>query len=553
LFLLLMLLIQASVQAPPRDARPPAAAASGGLRGVVVDAPSGAPVSGARVSVSVRPSTLMEAVSEERFSTETETATDGTFELTGLPAGELVVMARPGEFRATHLPKVVGQDGPGPFMGTASLTLDAGEVRTNLRIALERGLAIEGSVTNEFGEPMVNVSVTATAEPEFGGRAPGTTDDRGRFRLFGLRPGEYTICASPYGGWSMRRPAAETVGPLTRYDKTCLPQRVILSEGQTPMVQIHIQPLRAFSLSGSVVSSTGRDLSSAHVSILRIGPDGNGGSVPSDTTRDGRFVAGALVPGEYIVRATVNDLSDGVREVVESASISVRIDEADVTGLTMTTLPAATITGRVVLDPRATSPRPLRITVRLLPPMNRMHSAMSESPSATVARDGSFTVGGIFGPQVVAAPDLSRGWFVASVRHGDEDITAQVREFRAGDERPVTIVLSNRGARLRARATGDDGRPRPDALVVLVSADPKRWNMMPFVDMTTQDKEGFIQFESVAPGDYFVAALPIHQLSQLARSAETLEPIARAGRRITLVEGEPLTLDVPVLTVGGRQ
>ncbi len=548
-----VLVIQiAAGQAPPRDARPVPATGSGVIRGSVVDAPSGAPIAGARVTIRAQPGTLVGFISEQGFSAETDTATDGRFEFTSLPAGAFIVIARPGEFRATHLPKVFGHDAPGPLLGGASVTLEPNEVSPDLRIALERSLAIEGVVTNEFGEPMTNVRVTARSEPEIPGAAEARTDDRGRFRLFGLPPADYTICSSPYGGWTMQRPAADVAGPVARYDKTCVPQLVTLTEAHTPIVQLQLQPVRAFSLSGTVVSSTGRDVSNAHISIVRLEPEGSGGTVPAET-RNGQFAAHALVPGEYIIRASLNDLSGGTRHVLESAWTSVRLDGADVTGLTIATLPAATITGRIALHPRATAPLPPRLTVHLAPPMDQMRHVISAPPSGAVAGDGSFTVHGIFGPQVIAMPELRSGWFVASVRHGDEDITGRVREFRPGDDRPVTVVLSNRGAKLRARAVGVDGKPRIDALVMVIPTDPTRWNVMPASDITAQDKEGFLNFESIAPGDYYVAAVPLSSLVRMTLAGGTLEPIARAGQKITFVEDQSLTLDVPVMSLGGRQ
>jgi len=182
----------------------------------------------------------------------------------------------------------------------------------------------------------------------------------------------------------------------------------------------------------------------------------------------------------------------------------------------------------------------------MIPPLDRMRYAREPPSSGPSGADGRFELSGIFGPQVIMIPGLSGGWFVDSVRHGDEDITGQPREFRAGDDRPVVIVLCDRSATLFARPVDADGKPRADAQVVLIPADPRRWQGMPMYQMPLRNKDGFIEWSGQKPGDYIAAALPMQDLMRVSFELGTLEPLAKIGRRITLVEGEPLRIDLPV-------
>ena len=67
-----------------------------------------------------------------------------------------------------------------------------------------RGGAITGTVTNALGEPVVAVRVRATMVRDARGEVPKfmtfglmeqSTDDRGIYRIYGLRPGTYIVSA----------------------------------------------------------------------------------------------------------------------------------------------------------------------------------------------------------------------------------------------------------------------------------------------------------------------------------------------------------------------
>ena len=80
---------------------------------------------------------------------------------------------------------------------------------------LVRAGVITGKVVDDTGEPMIGVNVTVLHKPseeelEDAGPRPkkvemttasiGQTDDRGEYRIFGLKPGEYYLKATETGG-----------------------------------------------------------------------------------------------------------------------------------------------------------------------------------------------------------------------------------------------------------------------------------------------------------------------------------------------------------------
>jgi hypothetical protein len=536
-----LVLLQAAPPAPPRDARGLPASGSGIVGGVVLDEATGAPIAGARVTIRRHTGTVMILPDPQIFSAEATTGDDGSFELTNLPSGEFILFANAGEMRSSHLSRIYGQDGPGPFNGP-SLELADHETKSGLRIPLTRALAIEGRVLNEFGEAMAEVSVNAIRTDGLGGSQSRDTDDRGRFRLFGLRAGKYEVCAKP-GQSGMMRPT-DGDGLRKQYDRSCVSD-LLVKPGDPPDVLLQMQRTGAFTLSGTVVSATGAAVSEVLVNLRHL--QGDWGRQATTDKRDGSFTARGLLPGDYLLSVSVGTRDESRRYTLrERAELTVRIDGADQTGLTLTTVPVASLSGRVVRDRRSRGPLPSSFTIQMVPPLGRQNQSFDRPPSASPGAGGAFELTGIFGSQLVSVFGLPNGWFVDSIRHGEDDITDQPREFRADDDRSVVIVLSDRSATLFARPVDAYGKLRTDAVVVLVPVDPARWKRMPLNRMAVRHKDGFFELAGQKPGEYSAAALTLTDLTRVSREFGTLEPLAKIGRRIMLEQGEPLRIDLAV-------
>ena len=83
------------------------------------------------------------------------------------------------------------------------IALTQGAWFADANITLLRPSSISGTVLDERGEPAIGVFVRALAEMRIAGAtrfATGpltTTDDRGMYRLDGLRPGRFVVCVRP--------------------------------------------------------------------------------------------------------------------------------------------------------------------------------------------------------------------------------------------------------------------------------------------------------------------------------------------------------------------
>ncbi len=165
-------------QAPRANA---ASARDASIVGTVIDDATDLPITSASIRVSGGRS------QGSSLSTALLTGSDGRFAVRGLVPGSHTITA--------------GRSGY--LAGSIDVDLAAGEVRTPLVLRLSRTAVIAGTITDEAGEPVVNVRVQllrrsgVTSVGSWTTAAINTeaTDDQGRFRIPGLRPGAYVVYA----------------------------------------------------------------------------------------------------------------------------------------------------------------------------------------------------------------------------------------------------------------------------------------------------------------------------------------------------------------------
>ena len=165
---------------------------SAAMSGVVTDAVTGRPVAGAVVTLSTADKTV---VTPPRALTDSR----GRFVFLSLPASEGYSL---GAERFGYAYTRYGWAAPGGSRAIADISriaLAEGQWRNDVRIPLWRWGAISGRVVDERGEPVVGVVVRAFTTGRIAGNTQlvagplATTDDRGAYRLSGLRPGRYVV------------------------------------------------------------------------------------------------------------------------------------------------------------------------------------------------------------------------------------------------------------------------------------------------------------------------------------------------------------------------
>ena len=234
-------------------------------------------------------------------------------------------------------------------------------------ISLERGAIVSGRVFYSDGSPAIQVGIefqnTAVPSPrsnapsiqlgdiarsEFVHREP-ETDDQGRFRVAGIRPGTYRIAAVQLQKLPMQAEEGmvrSIMGALRFYtNDTVHPMSAKtynLAAGQELTgLEIRI-PLDGFhSVQGKVVAQDGRPITNAGVTITET-------SDPSlyflAVVSDGLFRVDRLPPGTYNVSTPFGNIVAGgaVTAAFGMGSTSFTIKDADLNGV-MLTLPEAAL------------------------------------------------------------------------------------------------------------------------------------------------------------------------------------------------------------------
>ena len=528
-------------QSPPRDAKPSAAGGTAVLGGRVVDAETGAPIAGAMVNIGMR-------ILTER-PTEIETGVRGEFRITGLAAGDYLVIASPPELRPTHLPQILNGD-ISAFLTAGmkpSLHLNDGEVRDDLVLRLSRAFAIDGTVLDEFGEPMAGVTVNAEAvqaSSPFGSVRSQQTDDRGMFRLFGMWPGTYRICAWPTS--TDGRPATgEAV--QRRYVKSCYPsapagggERVSISgAAATPVLTIVMQRSQGFTITGRAISESGAK--AVQVGIDRIGDD-HSSSVPIEMQEGGRFIARGVTAGRYNVSARVIAES-GEYIVTELARTVVEVTGGDVSGIELVATKGATLRGQIVpAEPLPPGTR-LRVQQAVGLPGN---SFSGPGRNAQVRADLTFEMTAVHDTVLFDVLGLPAGWVLASVRYRGADVThTSVPATTNTQPRELEIHISPRSGRILARPVDADGRSIVGALAFVMPAKGDRVSMQSMFSGAKPTDEGF-ELGPLSPGSYVVVAVAISDMMQVSRDPTRLEQLRQLGRPVEVVAGQRITVDVVV-------
>ncbi len=527
-----------SVQGPPPRDAPASQTGTASLSGRVVAGDTGAPIREATVTISGRNLSASRTVS---------TDADGRYALTNLPAGQYRLAVRPSGNRAGYL----ALGGPRGDLLASVVELANGEKRSGFDVALPKAGAIYGRVVDEFGEPLSEVRVEALRRGPAGfGRSLGfsgaSTDDRGRFRAFGLEPGDYYLKASLLGGG--RLSTAETgEGYLPTYypATTDLAEAVVvpLAGGQEyGEVEIRLVRSRTFHLAGIVLGLDGSPTASATVTVAQRtegGTIGQGHSVDSD----GTFVVSQLTPGTYTVVAAQTGRFEGPT----SAPRVIVIANADVENLALALTEGVSLNGQIVTEDGAVpafSPRDLRMTVVPGPPLVRSGPPVY----GAVKDDWTFEIPGVRGPVLVRTVGFAApGWRLKTVRYRGADISDEPVEFKQPTSpRDLQVVLGNRGAVLSGLVTDAAGRPVPHAWVLLFPAEPEgRSSASLRFRSGGADKDGHYTNPVLPPGDYLVLAFvaPFPFDGGDARAFDRLVPKAR---RVTLQADETKTLDLTV-------
>jgi hypothetical protein len=549
---------------------------TGGIKGRLVTADSGAPVRRAQVRLS----------GPEILPKTSTTDNEGRYEFTGLPAGRFTISASKGGYMTVNY----GQSRP--FESGKPIELADKQQVDRADIVMPRGSVISGRIVDEFGEAVAEVSVSAMRSVWDNGRrklqATGrtaTTNDLGQYRIYGLPPGEYYVSATVSRERDMMvtemamvaslrgGPAPEA--PRSGYAPTYYPgtasgsqaQKVSLSIGQEAQsTDFGLVPVRLVTVKGTVLGSNGNPVSGVMVTPSPRNANESGFlSIVSGarTDQNGNFTLNGVAPGEYTLNARSTMVfsqtsSEGNRTVfatrvvedgaaggssLESGSVPLSVGGDDISNVMIVTSKGTSASGRVTWE-GGTKPTANTLRISAAPAEGDNPLAMLGG-SASVTAEGTFEIKGLAGHRIFRVMNIPAGWFLKAVKHGGQDITDTGMEIRTSE--PLTnleVVLTNKGTEVNGTVKqGND--PATDYTVVIFSDDPQKWAVpMPRqIASARPNQEGRFQVKNLPAGGYYVVALEYIPQGDWF-DPEVLERLKGKASRFSIDEGQVETLDL---------
>jgi hypothetical protein len=323
---------------------------------------------------------------------------DGKYRITDVPAGAYQVAAVAPAFVISDVNKSWGQ----------SLVIAEGDNVEGIDFDLVKGGVITGKVVDADGHPIVEerINLLSADYPRSGtSHVPGSfqTDDRGIYRIFGIRPGRYKVSLGEESIGVHRGFGTGRTLPITFYpDVADAARATVIEIGEgTEATKIDItigSAAQAFSVSGQVVDGeTGKPVPNVAMSLEKImiidanSRSGYGGVTDTRSDSEGAFRLVKLPAGKYSISIQPPPESD-----LRAEPVAFDVIDQDVTGVMIKTANGASLAGTVVLEGsrgpntvRAQAPAWLSVYLR------NDGLGFTSNQSVQIKPDGSFRIGGL--------------------------------------------------------------------------------------------------------------------------------------------------------------
>jgi hypothetical protein len=354
------------------------------------------------------------------------------------------------------------------------LSLKPGEKLSDVLFRMTLAAVVTGRVTNEEGEAMPRVNVLALRAPSeeeiedegrFAHRKPelwpvaaAQTDDRGQYRIFGLKPGEYYVRVTE----SFEPDRNVMVDQIwirellgSEYAAVYYPgvaqvsqaQMVSVRAGDEVQADVSMQRVKTVQVAGHVIGPNG-PAKNASVSLEQPGVV----DVDHQDTTDekGNFRLRGVPPGSYVF--VVYQRGDG-DTYGPSAWQKVEIGDENIDSLTVFLGGGTNFQGRVSVAGLGS------VT------LDRMRVILLSIDQDTqfwhgrVKKDGTFEIMSVRdGDYAISINGLEDGWYIKSVRLGSDDIFEKGLQLeKGGSSGRLEVTVSSGCAQLEGSVSDHDG------------------------------------------------------------------------------------------------
>jgi len=554
----------ASPSATPDEKRPKEIPpATGSIKGRVV-ADDGRPI--------VNATLMAQAINGATSIKPAQVDSEGKFSFDDLPSAAYIVFASAPGYIDEAMSTGDPDDWPRHLIGA------------QLKIRMIKGGVITGRVTNSKGDPIVGVPVHAvaldnpsTSPTEFLGAGGSESDDRGIYRIYGLRPGPYVVSAGGPGQFGLAISNGFDLDVPTYYPSatrdTAIPVSV-RSGDETTGIDIKYFGTEGHRISGFVVGTISAGPSAANGAIaIILSPAGTQSvlsmAIASPLDQRRAFGFNGVADGEYDLFAAFQTGQQSDASLVATKRVTVR--GGDLTGVELTLTRLASIAGTIVLDPikpedkcdqRGSQLIETVFSTRRDDPRksgSQMMTRMLAGLGGTLNAKGEFIARNLDAGRYRLEIKLpTEAWYVrvinlptaGAVTNQQPSQVAPAAASKPNQSYPwqgtitiksgqqvsgVSINVGQDAASLRGRVTvTPEGTAYPaDLRVHLVPADREQANDVLRYIETTITSEGSFAFSNIAPGRYLIVSRvePGAEILGTSPRSAAWDPTARAKLR----------------------
>jgi protocatechuate 3,4-dioxygenase beta subunit len=477
----------------------------------------------------------------------------------------------------------------GGELGTGTIVRLASGNSQNVTILMLAAGAITGRVLDEHGEPMQNASVQAMHYIyTLPGRhlfpvANATTDDKGEYRLFGLKPGSYFVMAAAAGdpvesldsgpapaeAQAGKKPEVTVYAPRF-YPNASSPDRatpVAVRSGDEAEADFNLTRVPAHKISGKITGLTAQPSASTsnqserrirYVMAMRKGTD-------TDTSRgtlreDSTFEIPAVTSGRYKVLAIDTDMKS-----INSGFSDVVVGAEDVTGVVISMNSGKANLNGVIRPDTDTKLDLSKLYVTFAPA--EPESASGESGeemadldfgsgaagSAKVESDGSFkgevaSATGLVYAVLAARSSGFEDWYTSKVLLNGKDVTDSGFRVAEAQRGRLEIIISQKGGAVEGTATDSAQKPFPNAQILALPADPRQRRRRDLLQRAVADAQGHFRLRGVRPGEYVIMSLedaqeqPFTEDNFLKQNASKIQTL-KVGQSTVQVQLQTITAE----------
>jgi carboxypeptidase family protein len=397
-------------------------------------------------------------------------------------------------------------------------------------LTLAKGGVITGTVTSQTGEPIVGVRVHArmiSTDPSQGALPFGvfplqrTTDDRGVYRIYGLRAGTYVVWAG--GGGASNGPEIDvfddvvpTYSPGSTRDTAA--EISVHAGEEVSNVDIRFRGEPGHMISGRASQSGSAQPLGFFLNLSAAGKNKSEWTTAVSQRDDSRgFLFRGIDDGDYDLTALPLN-NEGLGGAI--ATRRIKVSGADVTGIELNVEPLASLSGRIVLDEANKSEctgkqRPSLSEIVVSASQNESQSAsyhpyvalMLKGPAAVDASGGVSFKGLTPGRYFFVPEFAAKYWYLQSITLPPStpgaktpvDATRTWTTLKSGDRvSGLTITLAQGAASLSGKVEGDV------SFVYLVPAEKERAEDALRFFGAAIGAGGKVALNSIPPGSYWV-------------------------------------------------